>query len=313
MIDCTKTNLTRGSKGETVKEIQTILKNKGYYHGLIDGDYGDMTVDAVKKYQKSTSNLLVDGIVGPVTCKHLTSTETPTNILTTASQVAGKKVMRAEIERIAKTYRQHIHNNKNYPDYLTTTTADNTTIKLGKTLYMGLFEQVSIFNIRNNRMPNYVELGSTANNPLVIDYQNTGYNCGPASLSMCLQMLGMWIPEQQLAKECNTTRNGTSPSSLIQIAKQHGFTMQEIPRNYTSVDKAIREGSPVFMHINTAYSGGKSCLGYINEYGHYIMCYNTKNNNYYIADPTKSFKTCKSTSIDNARSSSNMKYYRINP
>ena len=70
-LQCEKINLTRGSKGDTVKQVQTILKDKGYYTGKIDGEYGDLTVSSVKQFQKTVKGLLVDGIVGPVTCKHL--------------------------------------------------------------------------------------------------------------------------------------------------------------------------------------------------------------------------------------------------
>lgn len=69
-MECDKTNLKRGSKGEQVRELQTILKQQGYYTGKIDGDYGDLTVSSVKAYQKK-KGLLQDGVFGPVTCKKL--------------------------------------------------------------------------------------------------------------------------------------------------------------------------------------------------------------------------------------------------
>ena len=69
-MECDKINLKRGSKGEQVKQLQTILKQQGYYNGRIDGDYGDLTVSSVKAYQKK-KGLLQDGIFGPVTCKKL--------------------------------------------------------------------------------------------------------------------------------------------------------------------------------------------------------------------------------------------------
>jgi peptidoglycan hydrolase-like protein with peptidoglycan-binding domain len=77
-MNCENINLKRGSKGDTVKEVQKILKTRGYYTGKIDGDYGPLTETAVKKYQKTTKGLLIDGIVGPVTCKHLQTKETNT-------------------------------------------------------------------------------------------------------------------------------------------------------------------------------------------------------------------------------------------
>ena len=54
-----------------VKYLQEVLKKMGYYSGAIDGWYGQMTVDAVKKFQKAYKkvNLAVDGWCGPVTLK----------------------------------------------------------------------------------------------------------------------------------------------------------------------------------------------------------------------------------------------------
>lgn len=57
-----------GSSGNEVKQIQTKLKNWGYYSGNIDGVYGSRTTNAVKKFQKS-NGLTVDGIAGTATLK----------------------------------------------------------------------------------------------------------------------------------------------------------------------------------------------------------------------------------------------------
>jgi hypothetical protein len=73
LVDCKKINLKKGNKGSTVKEVQTILQQLGYYKGKLDGDFGSMTDTAVKNYQKH-NKLVVDGIVGPITCKKLNST-----------------------------------------------------------------------------------------------------------------------------------------------------------------------------------------------------------------------------------------------
>lgn len=74
-LNCKNINLKKGSKGDTVKQVQTILQEKKLYTGKIDGEYGDLTVNSVKQFQKTIKGLLVDGVVGPVTCKHLQKTE----------------------------------------------------------------------------------------------------------------------------------------------------------------------------------------------------------------------------------------------
>ena len=55
-----------GSTGNEVKQIQTKLKNWGYYNGKIDGVFGSKTLSAVKKFQ-SKNGLKADGIVGAKT------------------------------------------------------------------------------------------------------------------------------------------------------------------------------------------------------------------------------------------------------
>ncbi|SKA85411.1 N-acetylmuramoyl-L-alanine amidase [Caloramator quimbayensis] len=59
-------NYQYGSKGQTVIQIQTKLKNWGYYDGPIDGIYGYKTYSAVKYFQRK-NGLYPDGVVGPKT------------------------------------------------------------------------------------------------------------------------------------------------------------------------------------------------------------------------------------------------------
>lgn len=64
----TVTILRKGSTGPEVKSLQKKLLQIGYYLGSYgaDGDYGDATVTAVRKFQKDNS-LTVDGEAGPNT------------------------------------------------------------------------------------------------------------------------------------------------------------------------------------------------------------------------------------------------------
>lgn len=55
-----------GSSGDEVRQIQTKLKNWGYYTGAVDGLYGPSTRDAVIAFQKK-NNLNPDGICGAKT------------------------------------------------------------------------------------------------------------------------------------------------------------------------------------------------------------------------------------------------------
>ena len=55
-----------GSSGKEVTEIQTRLKEWGYYSGAVDGIFGTKTRDAVIKFQKA-NGLVADGIAGSKT------------------------------------------------------------------------------------------------------------------------------------------------------------------------------------------------------------------------------------------------------
>lgn len=55
--------LKNGSQGAKVEKLQTRLQELGYYNGLIDGDFGDLTEKAFKLFQKQ-AGLYVDGIAG---------------------------------------------------------------------------------------------------------------------------------------------------------------------------------------------------------------------------------------------------------
>lgn len=55
-----------GSSGSEVRQIQTKLKNWGYYTGSVDGIYGWQTETAVKSFQKK-NGLTSDGIAGKQT------------------------------------------------------------------------------------------------------------------------------------------------------------------------------------------------------------------------------------------------------
>ena len=57
---------TKGSSGATVSEIQSRLKNWGYYAGAVDGVYGSQTEKAVRYFQRK-NGLQVDGKVGDLT------------------------------------------------------------------------------------------------------------------------------------------------------------------------------------------------------------------------------------------------------
>ena len=65
----------KGASGDMVVEIQTRLKNWGYYDGTVDGIFGSGTESAVKYFQR-TNGLSADGQVGDLTLAALGITPT---------------------------------------------------------------------------------------------------------------------------------------------------------------------------------------------------------------------------------------------
>ncbi len=57
---------TSSSIAPTPKQVQTALKNAGYYKGEIDGKIGPKSKQAILDFQKD-NDLMVDGKVGPKT------------------------------------------------------------------------------------------------------------------------------------------------------------------------------------------------------------------------------------------------------
>ncbi|WNG60001.1 hypothetical protein F0U59_38750 [Archangium gephyra] len=55
-----------GNKGPLVRVLQAVLKNKGFYLGTVDADFGPKTKKAVVAFQSSL-RLTPDGVVGPKT------------------------------------------------------------------------------------------------------------------------------------------------------------------------------------------------------------------------------------------------------
>ncbi len=94
--DAQETLSKRGSRGSEVRQIQTKLKNWGYYTGNIDGIYGKQTEDAVRRFQRY-NKLTVDGIAGPNTLSAMgiqsssgSSTSSSANIELLARAVYGE-------------------------------------------------------------------------------------------------------------------------------------------------------------------------------------------------------------------------------
>lgn len=80
--------LEQGDRGRAVQDVQTYLKQQGFYTGQIDGLYGPNTVLAVRNFQQSR-NLIADGMVGPRTWAALVGMASVTTPPPTVSPTVG--------------------------------------------------------------------------------------------------------------------------------------------------------------------------------------------------------------------------------
>jgi hypothetical protein len=76
-----------GMRGVAVAKMQRELRNRGFFSGAVTGFYGDVTLQAVKAFQKE-AKISQDGIVGEKTLELLNGDN---DISTTAAKKAGIK------------------------------------------------------------------------------------------------------------------------------------------------------------------------------------------------------------------------------
>ena len=85
--------LRPGDKGEMVRRLQFTLHAAGYYHGILDGEYGQRTTEAVELFQR-TNGLDPDGLAGPITQGRLRACDYA--IITEVGQMPEKRYQRIE-------------------------------------------------------------------------------------------------------------------------------------------------------------------------------------------------------------------------
>jgi hypothetical protein len=143
-------------------------------------------------------------------------------------------------------------------------------------------------------------------NPIQFIRQSNGNNCGPSVLAMLSQVKGNPISQAAFVSACKTNSNGTTPDNLIAGAKSKGFKLAKINRTFEGVKNSINNKKPCCFHIQTK---GVACLGFVNDYGHYIACYNIGNNTFLVVCPTKGFAVCNASSLINATGGRSIYFY----
>ena len=208
-----------------------------------------------------------------------------------------------------KRIRTFIKKEHRLPNYCEFTLNTGKKMKLSKKQYLGLFEGYMIFCLKHNREPNYLTYTSDANYLAVTNYQDDAYSCGVCSLQMAMMMLFEYKSEATVKKALGTNKNGTTPTQLINNSKKLGYKVTPIPRTFRAVKDSLDNYCPVIMQIETKSAG--NCLGFQKSYGHYIMCFHSDTNKYWVIDPTKGKHTCNSTVLNKATGGGNRKFYKV--
>lgn len=220
-MDCNKVNIKKGSKGEDVKELQKYLKYLGYYKNEIDGDCGNVTVEAIKKLQKQY-NLAVDGVFGKISCQKtgINGVDVSKSTLT-----LDKSTYLDMFER----YNKYVDKNKREPNIIYLD-ANNPYKYVTKEKLRELMNQYNNYLASHNSKPSSLNITTpTAKAVNGIYYSNnhwvgkgcnklgqcTPYYCGVHSIRQCNSKKGLdQFLESHLAGYAGTTQYGTSHDGI---------------------------------------------------------------------------------------------------
>ena len=120
--------------------------------------------------------------------------------------------------------------------------------------------------------------GKSYTYPEVRDVQATSYTCGPASASMCTQVLKNYMSESHIAHLANSKRGeGTSCSDMISALQKNNFICKYFYKSTfkNALNELKNGGAALIFHANYHYvsildisSDGKKVL-VSNSYGTY--------------------------------------------
>ncbi len=98
--------LERGSSGSQVRNVQKCLQKLGYFNGPVNGNYGPLTEEAVKKFQRA-KGISAIGKVGPQTerslqaaCQSKQSGGSSSNVLKVGSRGSAVSSLQQNLQRL---------------------------------------------------------------------------------------------------------------------------------------------------------------------------------------------------------------------
>ncbi len=123
--------------------------------------------------------------------------------------------------------------------------------------------------------------------PIVHQYQDTSYTCGPTSLAIALSVFGITRSESWLAGAAGTTRSGTGHAGLFQaVRKANQATGQNVriwdqsfaSTGWSGLLKFLSGNNPVILNLRSWFG----------NWGHYLVLagINMKTRQVKLADPS---------------------------
>jgi NHLM bacteriocin system ABC transporter peptidase/ATP-binding protein len=100
--------------------------------------------------------------------------------------------------------------------------------------------------------------------------QMEALECGAASLTMILAYYGLWVPLEQVRKDCGVSRDGSRASNILKAARGYGLKAQ----GYRFEPESLREKGtfPCIIHW---------------EFNHFVVLDGFKGKRAYLNDPAK--------------------------
>ncbi len=117
--------------------------------------------------------------------------------------------------------------------------------------------------MREQKIKQPVSGGKVAKVPVVMQLE--ALECGAASLTMVLAYYGLWIPLEQVRKDCGVSRDGSNARNVLRAARSYGL----VAKGFRFEPEILKEKAhfPCIIHWNfnhfvvlNGFKGGKAYL-----------------------------------------------------
>lgn len=261
--------LRKGSTGPEVKSLQKKLLQIGYYLGSYgaDGDYGDATVTAVRKFQKDNS-LAVDGEAGPNT---LAAVDKVLPIVQQEQKVIANRLRQAQPKNFSvQPIINWAENERNYTEKDSLTDLDDKTKNAGDDNYTKYSQEVDALGVFSTQVQGQPWCATWVTDGFINTYgvdKGLDMLCQPSknSNAACCgdaaeyyQKAGRWYTSPQVGDQVffKTTKYQYAHTGIVTEVTDTEVTTIE---GNTSSEKGVvsNGGAVTKKHYPVGYSGFK--------------------------------------------------------